>query len=496
MITGTTTAASSSMTLGYNGTNANVTTDTTLGTQVVGDGTLGTNATTLFRAHIFSTTGNTVTWSAQSSSATGVNNNPINVSAISSSGTGVSFYFSVPISGWTANSLVSVGGAVNSTVSRATASGTASGTGGFVSGTYTTPANVWRLKVKGIAGGGGGAGGSGTGVSGGAGGNGGNTTFGSSLLVANGGLGAPATSSVGNGGAGGIPSISSPAVVISSYPGGGGQAGLSEVLNTANIPGGIGGSSCAGGAGVSFTAAVGGTGGTNTGGGGSGGANITGSGQDTAGGGGGSGSCLEAYIYPTAGQTFSYSVGTGGTAGTAGTSGLAGGAGGSGVIEVTEDYFNGPIGSATSLTTSKITGVTDGSNAVAGQIGEYVSANPGSPVTPATSNTSAQLTSISLTAGDWDVYGTCSYTPGTGTATLMACGISLNSTSFDSLVLGGYVQINANPFSNAFYLQAIAPRRINITTTTTIYLVGEAIYSSLGTASWSVNNIIQARRIR
>ncbi|OQW46993.1 MAG: hypothetical protein A4S09_16240 [Proteobacteria bacterium SG_bin7] len=72
-------------------------------------------------------------------------------------------------------------------------------------GTYNTPTGVVWIRVKMVGGGGGGAG-SGT-ANGSAAGNGGNTTFGSSLLVANGGTagsrgadgGAPGTASLGSG---------------------------------------------------------------------------------------------------------------------------------------------------------------------------------------------------------------------------------------------------------------------------------------------------------
>jgi hypothetical protein len=162
----------------------------------------------------------------------------------------------------------------------------------------------------------------------------------------------------------------------------------------------------------------------------------------------------------------------------------------------TTNYLRADGTWATVAASGPITGITDGSNAASGIVGEYVSANPGSSVAPVTSGVDITITSISLTAGDWDVYGTACFSPGTGTVSFFSVGISLNPTSYDSFTLGGLVQADQPTFPNAFYLLGISPRRINITTTTTIYLIGSATYSVLGTANFSVNNIIQARRIR
>lgn len=206
------------------------------------------------------------------------------------------------------------------------------------SGTYTTPAGVKYITVFMIGGGGQGGGATGTGGSPTGGTAGGNTTFGSSLLVANGGSGGPA-SSTSAGGAGGSVSVSAPAVTVFSQAG---AVGLPGNIGLANgyAPGGAGANSCLGGAGPGGgIAAAGGAGLANTGGGGgaggAGGGSAAGVGSAA---GGGSGACLNALIVgPSA--TYGYAVGGSGTgAGVAGTGGGAGGNGGSGMIVVTEYY--------------------------------------------------------------------------------------------------------------------------------------------------------------
>lgn len=198
--------------------------------------------------------------------------------------------------------------------------------------TYTPAANVLYIRVKMVGGGGGGGGGGGAGA--GTGGTGGTTTFGSNLLVANGGTGGTnAASSVNGNGAGGSASLGSGPIGTALSGGNGGPANSN---NTGDISmGSFGASSPFGGAGNPAA---------NTSGGGSAIAN-TGSGGGGAGGpaasysgcGGGAGGFIDALISAPA-ATYPYVIATAGTGGNAGSGSGAGGGGGSGYIEVTEYY--------------------------------------------------------------------------------------------------------------------------------------------------------------
>lgn len=210
------------------------------------------------------------------------------------------------------------------------------------SGTYTTPAGVTWIRVR-MVGGGGGGGGTSAGA-----GAGGNTTFGSSLLTANGG---GAGANAGNGGTGGTATIAAPAVGTAIQGGNGGSLGDQPAQTSWFHAGGNGCTSPFGGAGSG--AAGNGNGSSavaNTGSGGGG----SGSGSNQlASSGGGCGGYIDAVIVaPSA--TYSYSVGSSGTAGP-GT--LTGGAGGSGYIIVEEYYkgMNAPLlmGSVTSNSTGQ-----------------------------------------------------------------------------------------------------------------------------------------------
>lgn len=190
------------------------------------------------------------------------------------------------------------------------------------------------LSVK-VAGGGGGGAGGGT-SAGSAAGDGGQTTFGSSLLTANGGTkGTAVGGGTSNGGAGGAVTVSAPAISVVAVTGGNGSAGGYEAAAGVYIAPGSGGVNPFGGSAGSLTAGAGNAGVTNTGAGGGGGGTTANTG--VSGGGGGAGGFIEAIITnPSA--TYAYAVGIAGTAGGAGTSGNAGGAGGSGVVIVTEYY--------------------------------------------------------------------------------------------------------------------------------------------------------------
>ncbi len=197
--------------------------------------------------------------------------------------------------------------------------------------TYYTPAGCIGIYVRGVGAGGGGQGGNGAGGTGTSGTNGGNTTFGSSLLTANGGLGGVA----GGGGTVATVTVNSPAIDIASQPGSQGAAGtFAYVLGgsgNGGALGGAGGSSPFAGAGQATTGGSGTTAVANSGSGGGGGSVAAGNGIQNAGQGGHSGAYFEAYIEnPLASYTYAIGASGGG--------GGNGGAGAAGKI-IVEEYY-------------------------------------------------------------------------------------------------------------------------------------------------------------
>lgn len=145
-------------------------------------------------------------------------------------------------------------------------------------------------------------------------------------------------------------------------------------------------------------------------------------------------------------------------------------------------------------------GTSTNDSAATGFVGEYVSSVVlvGSPVSLVTS-TSKTITSISLTAGDWDVWGDFGAT-GAGTTVLQSIigGISLvnntlptaaadNATIHQSGTVSFTIGASNLPYYN------LTPARISIAATTTVYLVMNVTFI---TSTADGYGKIVARRVR
>ncbi len=165
-----------------------------------------------------------------------------------------------------------------------------------------------------------------------------------------------------------------------------------------------------------------------------------------------------------------------------------------------------PIGSDThiGLTIKKkgngnvdVQGCIDGSSAPAGYLGEYISQGVLVGSAPGlTSTVTANITSISLTAGDWDVTGTVQNAPGPGTTTASWYG-GISTTSATLPTIGA--ENNCAGFANMAALAnflvgvTIGPMRINLAATTTVYLVVNSVFA---VSSQNAYGFIGARRVR
>ena len=169
---------------------------------------------------------------------------------------------------------------------------------------------------------------------------------------------------------------------------------------------------------------------------------------------------------------------------------------------------SGANANITSLTglTGGIVGTATNNNASAGSVGEYVCAqvwNGGSPSGCATNSSTpvslstgvtTNVTSISLTAGDWDVSGQVAIVPAASTTVPNSFGGS-STTSATIDVSGTYWQFapGGTAPAGANYTFAIPTRRISIASTTTIYLVANASFT---VSTCTATGFIRARRIR
>ena len=149
--------------------------------------------------------------------------------------------------------------------------------------------------------------------------------------------------------------------------------------------------------------------------------------------------------------------------------------------------INGTVG-ATTPSTGVFVGVSTNSDAAAGQIGEYV----GSDVASRTIGTAAtNITSISLTAGDWDLTVLFNSAGVPGTTTLIRIGISTTSATFSGSSFDScFCFVDA---VNGVSAGNIPSTRISLASTTTYYFVGQCYTTAITT---SAQGSMRARRVR
>jgi hypothetical protein len=122
-----------------------------------------------------------------------------------------------------------------------------------------------------------------------------------------------------------------------------------------------------------------------------------------------------------------------------------------------------------------IKGTTAADSAQAGSDGEFAQSNNGTATT-LTTNTPVNLYSVTLTAGDWDVYGSIAFVAGTGAVNTAIQG-ALTTTS---ATLPGwpaefsYFETFTSGASQYVPLMRI---RVNVSSSTTVYCVGNAVFS-------------------
>lgn len=131
--------------------------------------------------------------------------------------------------------------------------------------------------------------------------------------------------------------------------------------------------------------------------------------------------------------------------------------------------------------TTGVVGTTTNDNAAAGSVGEYISASvsSGSAVS-LTTITDKNLTSVSLTAGDWDLYYNACFFPANGTQlTRVYSGLTATSATMPGINdQSNAIQTVAitGDGSNKFY-NTTGSLRVSISATTTYYCVVQAQFS-------------------
>lgn len=144
--------------------------------------------------------------------------------------------------------------------------------------------------------------------------------------------------------------------------------------------------------------------------------------------------------------------------------------------------------------TGGIVGVTDASDAAAGNIGEFMQAKQVTPQSLTTATT-INLVSIALTAGDWDLSGVVGFTG--NSTTLTGELIAISSTSLNFVPNDGSEENSSTQrfttLAAGFFTIPLPPFRVSISSPTTYYLVVQAVF---GSGTCLAQGMIRARRIR
>lgn len=204
-------------------------------------------------------------------------------------------------------------------------------------------------------------------------------------------------------------------------------------------------------------------------------------------------------ITSLSGLSTALSVAQGGTGATSAASALTN----LGAAPTASPTFTGTVNTAALTATGAITpsqtagivGTTTSNNANAGAVGEYVSSTLaiGSAVS-LTNSTPTNITTISLTAGDWDVWGEVIINPAGSTTTSNVQGwVNTVSATAPATGLGAYVQFPYSGSTGGIVAASTGTTRLSLASTTTVYLSAQATFA---TSTCSAYGFIAARRRR
>lgn len=152
-----------------------------------------------------------------------------------------------------------------------------------------------------------------------------------------------------------------------------------------------------------------------------------------------------------------------------------------GYLDATSSVQTQINGKQATLTAGQLAGTATNDNASAGNVGEFISSVVSTSSNFASSGTWDDLTSVSLTAGDWDISATLQGTINTSTWTEVILGVSVTAGNSETGLVSGDNRIRETWASSATTpatkTLCIPPWRLSLSTTTTVYLKQQASYS-------------------
>ena len=191
-----------------------------------------------------------------------------------------------------------------------------------------------------------------------------------------------------------------------------------------------------------------------------------------------------------------------GPAGSQGPPGSAGGQGPAGPTAVSADAGNlAKLGTDSLLLVPDSAvhkGVVDGSNAVAGNLGEQLAVSQTTAVSLTTAVT-ANVATLALTAGDWTVSGVIVFTGGTNVLpTALSAAVATVSATLPTPAqvvagTGNLTQYNLPFTKSAAQTMQAGICRINVSATTNVYLAAQGTFTG---GTLTATGYISARRVR
>ena len=160
---------------------------------------------------------------------------------------------------------------------------------------------------------------------------------------------------------------------------------------------------------------------------------------------------------------------------------------------------NALLVSSVTVSRGQFPGEATTGSATAGNVGEYVVSDiaSGSAIATGATTVSKNLTSISLTAGDWDVTGVILWVPAS-TTVLSQWQASISTTTATMDTTSGRFVITSLPTGitgagNTAESSVVMTSRLSLSGTTTVYLVGNCTFT---TSSCNFYGNLRARRVR
>ena len=147
------------------------------------------------------------------------------------------------------------------------------------------------------------------------------------------------------------------------------------------------------------------------------------------------------------------------------------------------------------VTAGQLPATQTNDNAPAGALGEVISSTvtSGSAVS-LTSGAAKTITSIALTAGDWDIDAVICFLPNASTTmSSLSGGINTTTDTYPTAPAGGVVSLNLTFTTGVGQYLPLGTVRASLTGATTYYLVGLGVF---GVSTLGGYGVLKARRAR